>query len=164
MSDSRESADNLVLASSCGEKKAACCKDGYIFLPRMECQRILDYLADKPDQLQEFKARLADHGDFYLYDQQTRCQFLQEDERCELHAKGLKPTECFWWPAHVYLADDGSLEIRVATCCSGCSHLTPECSHVEVVTEQARKIGLPLLTNFRKVHSYGKDYRVVAKL
>jgi hypothetical protein len=114
MTDVRESEDNMLLASSCSKEQVACCKDGYIFLPRSEYQAIIKHLTSRPNDLQEFTSRIADHGDFLFYNQQTRCQFLRSDERCELHHLGIKPSECFWWPAHVYLADDGTLEIRVA--------------------------------------------------
>lgn len=162
--ETEESTDNALLASSCVKEQAACCKDGYIFLPRSEYLSIIEYLSGKPDELQEFTSRVANHGDFLLYNQKTRCQFLQPDEQCELHPLGIKPTECFWWPAHVYLAEDSTLEIRVATCCSGCSLIQPDSSHVKKVAEQARTIGLLLLKSFRTIHSYGKNYKVVAKL
>lgn len=164
MRRAKESGENLLLASSCNDAQAACCKDGYVFLPNSEYQAICQHLKDRPADLQEFKSRVTDHGDFLLYNQKTRCQFLLADERCELHPLGIKPTECFWWPAHVYLADDGSLEIRVATCCSGCGLVTSDSLHIQKVAEQARVIGLSILGEFRRTHSYGTSYRVVAKL
>ncbi len=163
MATIKESADNSLLASSCEAGHSACCKDGYIFLPKKEFETVLQYLATQPKNLKEFRSRVTDFGNFLLYNQKTRCQFLLADERCELHPLGIKPTECFWWPAHVYLADDGTLEIRVANCCSGCGLIQPNSPHVEKVAEQARTIGLPIITEFRRTHSYGKDYRVVMK-
>src|SRR3989344_2513338 len=160
MLEVKESNDNAQLALACSKVQAACCRDGYVFLPRSEYQAIIEHLANKPNDLLEFTSRVVDHSDFLLYNQQTRCQFLHPDERCELHPLGIKPSECFWWPAHVYLADDGTMEIRVAACCSGCSFIQPESSHIKKVAEQARAIGLQLLKNFRTVHSYGKGYKV----
>jgi Fe-S-cluster containining protein len=163
MVEKKESTDNTLLASSCEKEQAACCKDGHVFLPKSEYLAIIEYLASRSEGLREFISRITDRGDFLLYNQKTRCQFLQSDERCELHHLGIKPSECFWWPAHVYLVEDDSLEIRVAECCSGCSLIQPDSSHVKKVAEQARVIGLPVLREFRRAHSYGKNYRVVAK-
>lgn len=162
--ETKESDENMLLASSCNNAQTACCKDGYIFLPMSEYKSILQHLVNRHRDLQEFTSRITDHGEFLLYNQKTRCQFLHANERCELHPLGIKPTECFWWPAHVYLADDGSLEIRVANCCPGCELVTSDSLHVQKVAEQARVIGLSILGEFRKKHSYGKNYRVVAKL
>lgn len=87
----RESSDNTLLASSCSNTRAACCKDGYIFLPKPEFQAIIQHLAERFIDLMEFISRLTDYSDFLLYNQKTYCQFLQKDESCELHPLGIKP-------------------------------------------------------------------------
>jgi len=156
--------NNASLASACRNANTWCCKDGFIFIPRQEYQAIADYLADNPRVLSEFCSRSKDHGDFLLYDQKTRCQFLQSDEMCELFALGIRPTECFWWPAHVYLTEDGSLEIRVSECCSACNHIKHDDEFLKRVEEQAKIIGIPLLVRFRKVHSYDVNYHVAKKI
>ena len=156
----KKSSDNDHLASSCREANTWCCKDGFVFLPRQEYLRIIEYLAGKPEAREEFDLRIYDHGDFLLYDQKTRCQFLDKDELCELHPLGVKPTECFWWPAHVYMTDDGELEIRVSECCSGCKFITKGSNHLKVVEKQARAIGLSVLRRFRIAHSYDVNYSV----
>ena len=156
--------NNALLATACREASTWCCKDGYIFLPRSEYQAILDHLADKPKALAEFQSRTLDHGDFLLYDQKTRCQFLEANDMCGLFAHGVRPTECFWWPAHVYLASDGGLEIRVSECCSGCRHIGQRSPFLQTVEDQARKIGLPLLHKFRQVHSYDVNHTVAKKI
>lgn len=156
----KESGDNNRLASSCREANTWCCKDGYIFLPRKEYQVIIDYLAGREEDRKVFESRVSDYGDFLLYDQETRCQFLNCEELCELHSLGIKPTECFWWPAHVYVTEDGKLEIRVSECCSGCKAIALDSPHMEKVEAQAREIGLSTLKRFRTVHSYDVSYKV----
>ncbi len=160
----KKSNDNDRLASSCREANTWCCKDGYVFLPRQEYQAIIEYLAGNSEALREFSSRISDHGDFLLYDQRTRCQFLNKDELCELHTLGIKPTECFWWPAHVYITNDGDLEIRVSECCSGCKFIASDSHHLKKVEKQAKAIGLALLKRFRIAHSYEVNYKVAKRI
>ena len=127
----RESSENKHLAVSCGQTNVACCKEGFIFLPRSEYEAILSHLKNDVAGLEEFKARIVDHGEFLLYNQKSSCQFLASDNRCQLHPLGIKPTECFWWPGHVYLGSNGTLEIRVASCCGGCSCLNVGSPHIK---------------------------------
>ncbi len=155
---------NEYLAGCCRNAEANCCKDGYLFLTREEFQNLNQYCHAVKSELQEFQERITDCGAYALYDQRTRCQFLDSNDHCRLHDLGLKPTECFWWPAHVYLAKTGDLEIRVATCCSGCGMLTSNCEHIQRVVEQARAIGLNTLKAFRRRITYGEEYRVVSPL
>lgn len=156
----KESDENNHLASACRGANTWCCKDGYVFLLRQEYEAIVQYLVGKSEVRKEFDSRISDQGDFLLYDQKTRCQFLNEEESCELHSLGIKPTECFWWPAHVYMTDDGELEIRVSECCSGCKFISKDSDHLKIVEQQARAIGLPLLRRFRIAHSYEVNYKV----
>lgn len=159
----KESVENLHLADSCGQANVICCKKGYIFLPPSEHNAIAEYLKDTTEALREFESRITDHGDFFLYDQKSNCQFLREDNLCQLHPIGIKPTECFWWPGHVYIGLDG-LEIRVATCCGGCHHLKNNSPHIAKIAQQAEEIGHELLIKFRQIHNYGDDYKVVKKI
>ncbi|MSR71655.1 MAG: hypothetical protein EXS50_03265 [Candidatus Taylorbacteria bacterium] len=156
--------NNAPLAYACREASTWCCKDGFIFLPRVEYEAIIAYLVEKPDALADFSSRIIDHGDFLLYDQKTRCQFLRENETCELFSLGIRPTECFWWPAHVYLDDRGELEIRVSKCCTACKYIESGSDFLAKVEVQARAIGLPLLTKFRRIHSYDVSYEVAKKI
>jgi hypothetical protein len=59
-------------------------------------------------------------------DQKDCCQFLSEKNLCRLHLEGVKSSECFWWPVHIYGTEPENLELRVATiCCKAGYTLTP---------------------------------------
>ena len=110
---------NDQLATACQKCGAACCKKGQIFLPRDEYVRIRSHaLGLGLDQTAEFDSRITDYGLFYLYDQKQGCQFLDSDNLCRLHDIGLKPTECFWWPYHIFNSETDELEVRLSfSCC-----------------------------------------------
>jgi Fe-S-cluster containining protein len=174
VNNSPTSTVNLKLAEACQLTCGSCCKKGKIFLPEDQYQGIVDWVKkNSPSDLEEFESRLEQHDGFKLYDQKTGCQFLNKEDLCRLHADGVKPKECFWWPLHVYLdssasdtatesnssdkeggdgSEDVALEIRAATvCCDAYKYLPPDSPYVAEVEEQARKIGGGLIKKFRKV-------------
>jgi len=150
---------NERLAAACQECSAACCRKGKLFLPEREYLAIRRYLAEfSQADIDEFDARCTKQDGFRLYDQQTKCQFLDEMNLCRLHTKGVKPSECFWWPFHVYAAADGELEIRLSTsCCDGFKAVSDPLPFTNQIALQAGEIGFDLLRTFRKFYagSYG---------
>jgi Fe-S-cluster containining protein len=134
---------NQKLAAACQSKCASCCCKGMIFLPENEFQAIKQWVSNKsPADLSEFEQRTKMFDGFRLYDQKDRCQFLDQGNLCRLHSQGVKPTECFWWPFHVYAASDKSLEIRLSTsCCDGYKYYTPNLPFLEIIESQAKTIG-----------------------
>lgn len=152
---------NDLLATACQAAGASCCKSGRLFLPLEECRQIEAWLAARSaDELGEFRRRCGRHEGFYLYDQQQRCQFLDDRNLCRLQAAGLKPSECFWWPFHVYVNEQDRLEIRLATsCCSGHRHYGPGLPFVAQVEAQAQRLGAGLIRRFRQ--AYPGSYQTV---
>lgn len=159
----KASSDNENIAKSCQQTMAACCCRGHIFIPNEEYAEIVEHLNEKsPQEIEEFKSRCLEREGYYLYDQKSKCQFLDDNYLCRLHESQVKPKECYWWPLHVYLDTNGDLEIRVANCCSACLHTHP--SHIEKIKNDVEIIGVDLIKKFRSEHSYGKDYRPLAKI
>jgi len=75
----------------------------------------------------------------------------------------VKPSECFWWPFHVFTAAAGGLEIRMSTtCCEGYRHYTPGLPFLEIIAAQAKAIGHARLRAFRAVYP-GSDQLMVVK-
>ena len=155
---------NLKLAAACRTQCAACCRRGVIFLPESEYQALRQWVVNNaPADLPALEARTKQFDEFRLYDQKDRCQFLDERNDCRLHAEGVKPGECFWWPFHVFIAADGGLEIRMSTtCCEGFRHYTPGLPFLDQVEAQARAIGYARLRAFRAVFP-GSDQLMVVK-
>jgi Fe-S-cluster containining protein len=157
---------NSELAKSCQACQASCCRKGSVFLPTKEYTNIVDWLGkNSPDELGEFQSRSIKYADFYLYDQREACQFLDDRNLCRLHLEGVKPTECFWWPFHVYVDEANRLEIRLSTsCCDGYKHFRPNLPFISIIEEQARKFGADLIRAFRKVYKGSYDTKLVKKL
>ena len=111
---------NSNLARSCMATCSSCCKKGKLFLPNAEYERMRDWLIENSlEELRDFEGRCEKQRSFVIYDQKTACGFLDERDLCRLHEDGVKPTECFAWPFHVYLDENEALEIRYSdTCCS----------------------------------------------
>jgi Fe-S-cluster containining protein len=163
----KASSDNGAIAQTCQESNAACCRKGKLFIPESEYTHIANWiLNNSPDELKEFQSRLEVFDGFYLYDQQDTCQFLDRHALCRLHTSHVKPSECFWWPLHVYKSDTGELEIKAANyCCLAAVEITKETHHVDLMEKQARHIGLHLITAFRNVYPGApKDKVLVRKL
>jgi len=152
---------NDLLAKACQAAGASCCKLGRLFLPLEEWRQIEAWLAARSaDELSEFRRRSVAGDGFFLYDQQKRCQFLDERNLCRLQAAGLKPSECFWWPFHVYVDEQDRLEIRLATsCCGGHRHYVAGQPFVAQVEAQARRLGADLIRRFRR--AYPGSYQTV---
>jgi Fe-S-cluster containining protein len=146
---------NQQLAGACQQCQASCCKKGRLFLPRAEYDAILRHLtAADPAGLAEFQSRVVDHDAFLLYDQKDACQFLTAEHHCRLHALGIKPSECLWWPYHVYADAEGQLELRLATyCCDGHLAHGPDSPYPNLIKAQIAKLGPELLLAFRRHHA-----------
>lgn len=145
---------NVPLAEACQKACSKCCCHGKIFLPNAEFKKICDWLGKhSPADLLEFKARSESHDGFHLYEQQTRCQFLDAANLCRLHAPGVKPRECFWWPLHVFDVGNGQLEVQVSTeCCSAWRHVETEPRLAQDVAAEVNALGKDLIRDFRKVY------------
>ena len=149
---------NDLLATACQKCGSACCKKGQIFLPREEYDRIRTHLLVHGSmEIEEFDARTTDHGLFFLYDQKNGCQFLDERNLCRLHNKGIKPSECFWWPYHIYTGDDPEeLELRVfLDCCDAHEIDEADSSHHQAIEEHASRIGFDVIRKFRETYCGG---------
>lgn len=157
---------NRRLAEACQAAGAACCCKGLLFLPEPEYHAITMWIgARDPAQQTEFESRTEAHGGFRLYHQRDRCQFLDHARRCRLHEAGVKPTECFWWPYHVYTDAEGGLEIRVCTsCCEGHRQGPADADVARTIELQARAIGLDVLRAFRRVYAGSYATRFVVKI
>jgi len=165
MNEANISPLNQRLAEACQAAGAACCHSGFLFLPDTEYLALAAWLeANHPGERAQFEARMMPltHAGFHLYDQRHRCQFLDRARRCRLHKAGVKPTEYFWWPYHVYAADNGQLEIRVCTaCCEAHRQSETATDFVDTIECQARAIGLDLMRDFRREYAGGYPTRLV---
>jgi hypothetical protein len=149
---------NDALAIACQKCGSACCKKGQIFLPREEYERIRTHVLTLGSmQVEEFEARTTDHGLFFLYDQKNGCQFLDEHDLCRLHNEGVKPSECFWWPYHIYAGDHpAELELRVfMDCCDGHELDEPDSAYHQAIIERASRIGFDVIRKFRETYCGG---------
>lgn len=157
---------NDQLATACQKCGAACCKKGRIFLPRDEYRRIrLHVQALGSDAAAEFDSRITDHGVFFLYDQKTGCQFLDSANLCRLHDIGLKPTECFWWPYHVFATDANELEVRLSiTCCDAHETHRPESPYPGLIAAQADAIGFDVIRAFRQAYEGSSNTKLVGRI
>jgi Fe-S-cluster containining protein len=156
---------NQKLANSCQNCGAACCRKGKIFLPKNEHAAMRDH-AEKlgGNWLKEFDARVSDHGLFFLYDQLSGCQFLDAQNLCRLHDLGLKPSECFWWPYHVFSAENESLEVRLFTeCCD--AHTTHDATspYPADIAAKAAEIGVDVIQSFRQIYGGSQAARSVGQ-
>ena len=157
---------NQILAASCQGCHAACCKKGKVFLPRTEHERICKFLEkNDPAGRQIYQDRVEDHGSFLLYDQLDRCQFLDERELCRLHGLGLKPSECFWWPYHVFADPDGELEVRVSSrCCDAYKAHGPDSPYPELIARKVAELGPAVFAAFRREFPGADQTRLVARI
>jgi hypothetical protein len=148
---------NKKLASACQKNNSACCKKGKIFLPKNEYEGLKNWINNNmPEEAKDFNERTESHSTFYLYNQRDGCQFLSKDGLCKLHTKGIKPTECFWWPIHVYSGKNKQMEIRLATtCCAGCQSVRNDEDFLKLVEKDAKIIGLDIIRQFRAVFPGG---------
>ncbi|KKQ18298.1 MAG: hypothetical protein US31_C0006G0029 [Berkelbacteria bacterium GW2011_GWA1_36_9] len=148
---------NKELAIACQKNNSNCCRKGKIFLPKQEWENIKNWVNNNlPEVVNEFKERTIPYPTFYLYDQRNGCQFLSNNGSCQLHNEGVKPTECFWWPIHVYSGKDGQMEIRIATtCCDGCQSIRNDQEFLEIVEKDAKRIGLDVIRQFRTIFPGG---------
>ena len=142
---------NEQLALACQATCSSCCKKGKIFLPNGEYEKILEWITENsPDDVAEFQARSEKYDGFHLYDQKSRCQFLDVKDLCRLHTWGVKPRECFWWPLHIYTTESNNLDIRVSTsCCSAYQHIGPLSPYVDAVQAEVEDLGAALIRRFR---------------
>jgi hypothetical protein len=144
---------NSRLSSACQQAEASCCKAGMLFLPEDEYKAIVSWLSDNsPSEQDEFESRCVKHDRFYLYDQKDCCQFLTETNLCRLHLEGVKPSECFWWPVHIYGTEPENLEFRVATtCCKACKYIEANSSVLDDIRKRVRELGTDVICRFRRV-------------
>lgn len=144
---------NSRLSSACQQAEASCCKAGMLFLPEDEYKAIVSWITDNsPSELDEFESRCVKHDRFYLYDQKDCCQFLTQTNLCRLHLEGVKPSECFWWPVHIYGTEPENLEFRVATtCCTACEYIDANSSVLDDITNRVRELGTDVFCRFRRV-------------
>jgi hypothetical protein len=158
--DTLDSSFNKCLAKSCMANASSCCCKGQIFLPSNEVEAIREWLRTRSEAEQaEFERCLDEnHDGFALFDQETRCQFLDAANLCRLHNEGVKPTECYWWPLHVYDNERQQLEIRISESCCGAHHCLDgsraEESEAELdkIEARARTIGLDVIRRFREAY------------
>jgi hypothetical protein len=163
MSEQDVNSFNDCLAHACQASGTACCKKGQVFLPLEEYQRLVAWLRmHSADELESFESRCTHHDSegFVLYDQLNACQFLTSENLCRLHTQGVKPSECFWWPFHVYVAPDEALEIRVSTtCCDGYKNCQQASGYIAQIEKEVRGISAETIRAFRRVYggSYGTN-------
>lgn len=154
-----DSTFNKCLAKACMGAGSSCCCKGQIFLPNNELESIRTWLSTRSESEREnFERCVVSHDGFALLNQENRCQFLDDKNLCRLHNEGVKPTECFWWPLHVYLNNRNQLEIRISEDCCG-AHTCLNCdaaaateTEVLKIETKARLMGLDLIRQFRQVY------------
>lgn len=137
---------------------------GKIFLHPVEYERIVRYLSENEMQgdLDEWKSRCELKDGYYLYDQKNACQFLDKNNLCRMHFTGVKPSECFWWPLHVFWNQEEGYTLKAGTyCCDGCKFVTPDSKHAEMVESQAKHLGLDLIKKFRMSYPGRTDCRTI---
>jgi len=153
---------NLNLANACIACKSSCCKKGLLFLLPEEKEQIENWiLANNPGWHERFLANLKEEQNFFLFDQEDSCMFLDTQNLCRLHEDGVKPQECFVWPLHIYEGDLGNPQIRVSTtCCEGYKFITSDNPGIEACEFYANQIGHDRLSRFREVYkgSYGNKF------
>jgi len=149
---------NFNLAAACQACAASCCKKGLLFMLPEEKQQIEEWIIrESPAELAPFRSKLENCGDFYLFDQEDSCQFLDDRNLCRLHADGVKPTECFIWPAHIYVGNMGDLEVRVSdNCCDGFKFISSSHAIIDSVESLAHRAGYERILAFRG--KYGGSY------
>ncbi|WP_414587514.1 hypothetical protein [Scytonema sp. PCC 10023] len=157
---------NSSLANACQLTQASCCKAGLLFLPEQEYQAIVQWLAgNSASELGEFESRCVKYDGFYLYDQKDNCQFLTETNLCRLHPEGVKPSECFWWPVHIYGTEPENLELCVATkCCTACEYIDANSYLLDDITKRAHELGCDVICRFRRVYLGSYEKRFLRKL
>jgi len=158
---------NYKLANACQKNGSACCKLGQLFMTTDEHAAIVKWLSiNSPEELGVFKARARRLEGFFLYDQGNRCQFLDEQELCRLHADKVKPAECFWWPLHVYRNPiSAALEIRISTsCCEGHSCVRISDGIVDDIRNECKIIGTEVIHRFRDEYKGSYDNKFIALL
>ena len=153
---------NQSLANACIACKSSCCKKGLLFLLPEEKEQIEKWiLTNNPDWHERFLANLKEEQDFFLFDQEDSCMFLDTQNLCRLHEDGVKPQECFVWPLHVYEGDMGNPQIRVSTtCCEGYKFVEADTPSVHACESYAHQIGHDRLSRFREIYkgSYGNRF------
>jgi hypothetical protein len=157
---------NERLATACQKCGSACCKKGQIFLPRKEHERIRQHVvALGMSEAAEFDGRTTDHGLFFLYDQRNGCQFLDDQNLCRLHRLGIKPSECFWWPYHVYASEAGELEVRLfTTCCDAHKMHDRNSLYLGWIKEESNRIGVDVIRAFRQAYGGSADTKLVGRI
>ena len=157
---------NSQLAHACQECHAACCRKGLLFMPKEEHAAIAAFLkSGDPQSAAEFFSRSKQYPQFWLYDQMDRCQFLDDNDHCKLHSLGLKPSECFWWPYHIYRAPDGGFEIRLSTsCCDGHKAHSDSSPYPRWIVHKSNSIGLDVIAEFRQVYRGSYESRLIGRV
>ncbi len=150
---------NQNLAHACQNCQSSCCKKGLLFMLPEEVGQVKRWIvANKPEVMERFVSLLQNHGDFWLFDQEEACMFLDAKDLCQLHMSGAKPKECYIWPLHIYLSNLGQPEIKVSTtCCDGYKFISQDHPSMEATRNFARDIGYSRLARFRSIYagSYG---------
>jgi len=154
---------NANIAKSCISSCSSCCKKGKLFLPKVEYERMRAWLiTNSPEELEAFEERIEKHDGYYIYDQKKSCGFLDEKDLCRLHVDGVKPTECFAWPFHVYLDEKQALEIRYSdTCCNAYHEIeTRRHESIRYARQLLADYDEDLIRSFRNVYngSYGSKH------
>ncbi len=157
------------LCAACTATGAACCKSGHVFLTLEEHARLEEHCAEAREASfgEAFHRRITMDTDFALLDQGDGCLFLDADNGCTLHAIGLKPQECHWWPLHVYRqADDTGERMSVCLsdyCCDGIRNVAE--AQAFLPRYLARMIErLPALRRFRSIFPGSTPRRLVCKI
>lgn len=155
---------NQRLAESCRACSARCCKKGLLLLLPHELASIEGWLQEHaPENIGPFRDRIHYYDDFALFDQQLSCLFLDDNDLCVLHSAGLKPTECFIWPLHIYLGHRAeTVDVRVSTsCCDGYQNITDTHPSVYEAIKYARAVGYNRLTYVRSAYPGSYQTRLI---
>ena len=152
---------NSNIAKSCISNCSSCCKKGRLFLPKAEYEQMRNWLIkNSPEENDDFENRIEKHDGFFIYDQKNSCGFLDEKNLCRLD--GVKPTECFAWPFHVYLDDKQEVEIRYSdTCCQAYQEIEAHRDEaIHYAREQLTHYNEETIRAFRNTYngSYGTKY------
>jgi hypothetical protein len=79
--------------------------------------------------------------------------------------KGVKPSECFWWPVHIYGTEPENLEFCVATrCCTACEYIDANSLLLDDITKRVCELGTDVICRFRRVYSGSYEKQFLRKL
>ena len=148
------SCENINLANECINSCSQCCFKGKVLLFPDEYESIKKHLSKTSESnLKEFLSNCENFEEFYLLNQNQRCQFLNNRNLCTLHDLGLKPSECFWWPAHFYVTTGDTLEILLADyCCQSFKQINEQSEHIQNMNNFLTEEKALIIKKFRKIY------------